>query len=152
MNKHYTFSMALVLVATAVWGQETPVAEAVYGGRARDFAVGINDDDTFAPTVTMYMSTESANSVFFQNGTRIAGTDPSSPIAVNDGWEVMPTLDESAGFGGTVDGLAAHGLSKTLLFIHEGGLYQTSPTATSNVLIDGMVCKTCWWWATWCCT
>ena len=61
--------MALVLVATAVWGQETPVAEAVYGGRARDFAVGINDDDTFAPTVTMYMSTESANSVFFQNGT-----------------------------------------------------------------------------------
>ena len=86
----------------------------------------------------MYMSTESANSVFFQNGTRIAGTDPSSPIAVNDGWEVMPTLDESAGFGGTVDGLAAHGLSKTLLFIHEGALYQTSPTATSNDLIDGL--------------
>jgi hypothetical protein len=138
MNKHYTFSMALVLVATAVSGQETPVAEAVYGGRARDFAIAINDDDTFAPTVTMYMSTESANSVFFQNGTRIAGTDPSSPIAVNDGWEVMPTLDESAGFGGTVDGLAAHGLSKSLLFIHEGTLYQTSPTATSNDLIDGL--------------
>ena len=54
MNKHYTFSMVLVLVATAVSGQETPVAEAVYGGRSRDFAVGINDDDTFAPTVTMY--------------------------------------------------------------------------------------------------
>lgn len=140
MNQFFSYSIATAVACgffVSACGQETPVAEAVYGGRARDFAVAINSDATFAPTVTMYMATESANSVFYQNGTRIAGTDPSSAIAVNDGWLVMPTLDESAGLGATIDGLAAHGPSKTLLFLHEGSLYHTSPTATTNDLIDG---------------
>ena len=139
MKKFYPLSIAAAFGCGFFMpglAQETPVAEAVFGGRARDFSVSINADATFAPTVTMYMATESANSVFYQSGTRLTGTS-SDAIAVNDGWQVMPTLDESAGLGSTIDGLASHGPSKTLVFLHEGSMYQTTPTATTNDLIDG---------------
>ena len=54
--------------SVAVQAQETPVAEDVFGGQARDFAIGVDNYTTFVPTVTMFMATESANSVFLPNG------------------------------------------------------------------------------------
>ena len=114
------------------------MAEAVYGGQARDFAIAADNGTTTVPTVTMFMATESANSVFYQTGSRVTSTDPSSPgVATFSGWQVMPTLDENAEYGSTIDGLACHGTSSTLLFLHEGTLYSTTPTATSNTELDG---------------
>ena len=118
--------------------QETPVAEAVYGGMTRDFAIAADNGTTTVPTVTMFMATESANSVFYQTGSRVTSTDPSSPgVATFSGWQVMPTLDENAEYGSNIDGLACHGASSTLLFLHEGTLYSTTPTATTNAELDG---------------
>jgi hypothetical protein len=105
---------------------------------ARDFAIAADNGMTTVPTVTMFMATESANSVFYQTGSRVTSTDPSSPgVATFSGWQVMPTLDESAEYGSTIDGLACHGPSSTLLFLHEGTLYSTTPTATANTELDG---------------
>ena len=124
--------------SVAVQAQETPVAEDVFGGQARDFAIGVDNYTTFVPTVTMFMATESANSVFYQTGSRVTSTDPTATgTATFSGWQVMPTLDDNAEYGSTIDGLACHGNSTTLLFVHEGSMYSTTPTSTSNTLLDG---------------
>ena len=85
----------------------------------------------------MFMATESANSVLPNGFSGDVDRSDGTGTATFSGWQVMPTLDDNAEYGSTIDGLACHGNSTTLLFLHEGSLYSTTPTSTSNTLLDG---------------
>ncbi len=106
----------------------TPKPEAVYGGR-------INAMDVIpisSTTTRLFISTESANSIFYADMITAGSSSPSfTPFTV------MPGVGDDDGYGSGIRKIAAHKGSGYLFFITSNGDVVKSKPSTSTVdLID----------------
>ncbi|MEO0899404.1 MAG: T9SS type A sorting domain-containing protein [Bacteroidota bacterium] len=106
-----------------------PKAEAIYGGRVVGItAIGLSGDSS-----RIFVTTESANSAFYADVKHSSGTPSSfSPF------QVIPSMNASAGLGGNIRDIAGHGTSGNMFFIHQGNLYGTHPDSSSYYTIEGI--------------
>jgi Secretion system C-terminal sorting domain len=110
-----------------------PQVEAVFGGRILDIA-------TCATDVTesrIFISTESANSVFYADVTH------SSSTPTLTAFQVVPAMDDNAGWGAGIRRIGVAETSKAMVFIQHGnnsGLYAVpEPYTTVNNIHAGNV-------------
>ncbi|MCF8262101.1 MAG: T9SS type A sorting domain-containing protein [Melioribacteraceae bacterium] len=123
-RKFIQFVIILLVIATNVYSQlAIPEVEAVYGGRIN----AITGYAKTADTSRIFISTESANSIFY------ADVDHSSSTPVYSTFTVMPGLNASAGFGESIQRIAAHPQSGKVFFIHQDGLLSSHP---NNSIVD----------------
>lgn len=105
----------------------TPTTEDIYGGRINGISV-ISLNDT---TSRIYISTESANSVFYAEVLTKSGSESFGSFSI------MPGLGSDDGYGGNIQKLFGHKNSSYLFFINNGNLYRTNHLSTTVDLIDG---------------
>lgn len=107
-----------------------PEVESIYGGRINCISAYAKTSDT----TRVFISTESANSIFYANiysgsGTAIFGT-----------FSVMPGLNAAANYGSAIQNIAADSASGYLFFIHQTGLLSSHPSSsTVNTVSSGNV-------------
>lgn len=130
-NSIYVVIILLILNSILYAQLTAPTTEAVYGGRIN----GISVISTGPNTSRIYISTESANSVFYADVT----TTPSSESFGS--FTVMPGLGNDDGYGSTISKLFAHALSGYLFFINNNNLYKTHYSSSTVTLIDGVGIK-----------
>ena len=106
-----------------------PIVESVYGGRI----LAIDGYAKNADTSRIFISTESANSVFYAD----VYANTSSPVFSQ--FQVMSGLDASAGYGSGIQQIQAHAASGKLFFIHQNnGLLSSHPSSsTINTIYSG---------------
>ncbi len=100
---------------------DSPDVQAVYGGRIN----AITGYARTADTTRVFVSTESANSIFYGD---VAATATPPEFGT---FTVMPGVDGSAGYGAWIHNIAVHDSSGTLFFIHQSGLLSSHPNSTS---------------------
>jgi len=111
-------------------GLTTPVAEEVYGGRIN----WIDAAPISSTTTRIFISTESANSMFY------ADADHSNPTPSFSAFQPVPDMDSDDGYGKSITSFAADGNSGYLFSINEGKLLSCSVTAgTINTIVDSNV-------------
>lgn len=119
----------LVSTVSTVSAQlSAPKPEAVYGGRIRSMA----SIPLSADTTQVFITTESANSMFVAN-MYVPGTG----TPVFGPFEVIPALDNAAGYGSNLGKIDAHTASGSVFFLHQGSLMRSHATATSNTVVAG---------------
>ncbi len=109
---------------------DTPDVQAVYGGRINAITGFARTPDTSR----IFVSTESANSIFYADVAATASTP-------NFGWfTIMPAVGADDGYGAQINSLAAHDSSGKLFFIHQSGLLSSHPDSTTvDVIHSGNV-------------
>lgn len=132
MKVKFLLSLGLVgLTIPATAQLSAPEPEGVFGGRIN----AISGHSYTADSTRVYIATESANSVFYADVYSTVAAHASS-----NGFEVMPALDASAGFGGGIRVMAGHEASNSLFFVAPSGIRRTSASSSSTVSITtGMV-------------
>ncbi len=107
-----------------------PIVESVYGGRIN----AITGFSLTADSSRIFISTESANSIFYADVHATASTPSFGKFTV------MPGLDAAAGYGGAIHNLAAHESSGYLFFSDDGELLSSHPSssAVNTVFAGGM--------------
>ena len=110
-----------------------PETHGVNGGRVLGMAVAQVDIDS----VLIYISSESANSMFYTGAGRFSGF--AGPVFRQHEWTVVPSLDYTDGYGSSISKIDAHDSSGYVFFIHNSILYATHPSLGYNVLIDSSV-------------
>lgn len=124
----------LVIIAlfinTVILAQlSAPDVEAVYGGRINAISVYEKNIDTSR----IFISTESANSIFY------ADVHSNSTTPAFGRFFVMPGVDASAGYGSGIQHIAAHKNSEKILFIHEENLLSSHPSdSTVSTVYTGL--------------
>jgi len=104
-----------------------PEAESVYGGRVNN----IDAVATGASSSTVFLATESANSLF------CADVDHSVAPPLTAAFQTIPDVDADDGYGSGIQLLAADEASGWLFFVHQSGLYRVTDSAGSLTLVDG---------------
>ncbi len=106
-----------------------PQVEEVYGGRIKAIdAVALS-----ATTTRIFISTESANSMFY------ADVDHSTTPPTFSNFQVIADADTNDGFGKDIQMLAGDDASGWVFFLFQGNLYCTSPTPGSlTTLAEGV--------------
>ena len=121
--KTITTIFALIIFSLQINAQlSTPEPEAVYGGR-------INAMDAYpisSTTTRLFISTESANSIFYADLLSAGSGSPSfSPF------NVMPGVGDDDGYGSRIQNIAVHNGSGYLFFItSDGELAKSSPSSS----------------------
>jgi len=136
MKKRYTIFIALISISLITpfisESLSIPEVQAIYGGRIH----AINGYQIHADSTRIFVSTESANSVFYAN---MYTTTTGTPAVTS--FKVVPSLDNTQGFGSQINTLQIHIPSEQLVFINENNeLYSTTiadATAT-NTSISGV--------------
>lgn len=119
--------LVLILITLTLRAQlSTPSVEAVYGGRINAITGFAKNSDT----TRIFISTESANSIFFTD----IFANSSSPEFLD--FQVMPGVNAASGYGPSIQFLAAHEASGNVLFGHETGLLSSNPNSTAVSIID----------------
>lgn len=135
MNKTFLqFSLAFILVFALSMNSfaqlSAPEVESIYGGR-------INCISTYAKTTDttrIFISTESANSLFYADVYSGSGTTTFSDFTV------MPGLNASANYGSAIQKIAADSASGYVFFIHQTGLLSSHPSSsTVNTVSSGNI-------------
>ena len=99
-----------------------PTVEEVYGGRINY----INGYQFHPDSTRIFVSTQSANSVFYAN--ILSSSSPSI-----DKFQVVPSLDDTNNFGSAIKKVEIHEASESIYFINENTLYSTTITeVTAN--------------------
>ncbi len=124
------FVLMLLLSTTEIYSQlSAPDPEAVYGGRIN--AVSIIQ--TSGSTSQIFISTESANSIFYADVT-------TSGSPVFSAFTVMPGVGADDGYGSGIRTMAADANSGFLFFINNINLYSTHySSSTVNTIYSGGV-------------
>ncbi|MBZ0201340.1 MAG: T9SS type A sorting domain-containing protein [Ignavibacteriaceae bacterium] len=123
----------LLLASTQIFSQlSAPDPEAVYGGRINAISV----IQTSGATSRVFISTESANSIFYADFTT-AGTPVFSPFGI------IPGVGDDDGYGSGIRVMAADENSGFLFFIANNNLYSTHPSSSAvntifSVGVSGM--------------
>ncbi len=130
-----TLIVSFLFWTGAIFAQlSAPNVENVYGGRILDISGYAKNSDT----TRYFISTESANSIFYTD----AYTNTSSP-SVNT-WTVMPGVDASAGYGSGITRIEAHETSGYVIFKNNDGIYSSSPSSTTvNTIHSGYSQEMC---------
>ncbi len=105
-----------------------PKVENVWGARVLSIAGYAKTSDT----TRLYISTESANSIFYSDIYNPAGTGFNFTT-----WKKVSSADADNNLGGTFQQLGVHKLSGTLFCINNSGLYALHPDSNSHKLVDG---------------
>jgi hypothetical protein len=132
--KFLQFSLVLILaltVSTNLFAQlSTPEVESIYGGRINCISVISKTSDTSR----IFISTESANSIFYADVYN--GTGP----ATFGAFTVMPGLNAAANYGSAIQRIAADSASGYLFFIHQTGLLSSHPSSAAvNTVSSGNI-------------
>ncbi len=133
MKKLHQLIVYLLTVAwlgSAFAQMDTPDVQAVYGGRINAISGFARTPDTSR----IFVSTESANSIFY--------ADVAATVSPSDfGWfTVMPAVGAADGYGANIRSLAAHDSSGKVFFIHQSALLSSHPDSTTvNVIHSGNV-------------
>ncbi len=129
MQRIVSWVIASFLLFQPLFAQlSAPRAEAVYGGRIRAISsVAIGPDSS-----RVFISTESANSMFYTDVYVPAGGTP-----VFQPFQVVPSLDDQAGFGGGIEFISGHGASRTAWFMSNRALFSTSVTDATPTQVAG---------------
>ncbi|MHC1738961.1 MAG: T9SS type A sorting domain-containing protein [Ignavibacteriaceae bacterium] len=119
MNKIYTsFVLAFFFTISLLAQLSPPKVEDVYGGRINRITGYSKTSDTSR----IFISTESANSIFY--------TDvytPATGSAVFSPFHKMNGADADDNFGGNIRSMGIHELSGTLYFGENNGVYKVHP-------------------------
>lgn len=102
----------------------TPEPESVYGGIINAISV----IQTSASTSRIFVSTESANSIFYAD---VTSTGTPSFGSFN----VMPGVGDDDGYGSRITNISAEASSGYLFFVNNGNLYSTHPSSSSVTTI-----------------
>lgn len=117
---------ALLVFSFSTYAQLSPPdVESVYGGRINTITGYALTPDTSR----IFISTESANSIFYTD----IYTNTSLPGY--NSFTAMPGADANAGYGLSIRSMAVHETSGYLFFAHETGLFATHPGSTVNKTI-----------------
>jgi len=123
MKSLYKMALIILISKINVFAQlSAPIVEDVYGGRINAIA-GYSKT---ADTSRIFISTESANSVFYTD----VFANSSSPAFGR--FHVMPGLDANANYGSNIKLIAAHAASGNLFFAKENQIF--SSNAASSVV------------------
>lgn len=107
-----------------------PEVETIYGGRINCISAYAKTTDT----TRIFISTESANSIFYADVYSGTGT------ATFGTFTVMPGLNSAANYGSAIQNIAADSASGYLFFIHQTGLLSSHPSSsTVNTVSSGNV-------------
>ncbi len=131
-----TAGLILSLFIEASAQLSTPKVEAVYGGTINAItAMPISSTKT-----RVFISTMSANSIFYADMTTGGGTAPSF-----GSFTVMPGAGAADGFGSNISRIAAHSATGDLYFIsQDGALVRTNPSGTgAKTVINNGVQSVC---------
>lgn len=133
MRKFLTLWVILTILLTTllfnsfIYGQlSAPTTESVYGGTIR----GISVVSTGPSSSRVFISTESANSVFYANVTTTSGSE------VFGSFTVMPGLGSDDGYGSGITKLYAHMASGYLFFLNNNTLYKTIYSSSTVTMIE----------------
>lgn len=135
MKKNYFLVIAIILslgfikltFLTSDLG--APNVEEVYGGRINAIA----GYQIHADTTRVFVSTESANSVFYADMfTTTTGTPKATPF------KVVNSLNNTQNFGSNIQEIAVHKGSESLYFIKDGQLYSTNLSLTTPSAVTGL--------------
>ncbi|MBI5375387.1 MAG: hypothetical protein HZA77_08125 [Candidatus Schekmanbacteria bacterium] len=108
-------------------GLTSPVTQKVYGGRIN----WIDAAPISSTTTRIFISTESANSMFY------ADVDHSVITPTYSAFQPVPDMDSDDGYGKSITSFAADGNSGYLFSINDGKLLSCSTTAgTINTIVD----------------
>ena len=139
MIQRIGFVVLVTIFVFFQWGiaqLSAPEVEEVYGGRIN----WINAVPLDSNTTRLFISTESANSMFY------ADIDHSFTPAVFDSFSTVPDADSDDGFGGEIRNFAADGGSGRVFFIHQGNLYSAAvtPGSISTLESGGVAAVECY--------
>ncbi len=126
--KRAVFSFILMLIiAPQSWAQlGTPNVQEVYGGRI----LGIAGYAKNADSVRIFLSTESANTLFYADALSNSATPGSS------GFSTIPAVDANDNYGSGVRTIAAHASSGYLFFAHNSeGLLKVDVSSSEAVQV-----------------
>ncbi len=124
------FIFILVMSINSYAQLSAPEVESIYGGRINCISVIAKTSDTSR----VFISTESANSIFYADVYSGTGT----PSFGN--FTVMPGLNTSANYGSAIQRIAADSVSGYLFFIHQTGLLSSHPSSSAvNTVSSGNV-------------
>ncbi|MCE9539472.1 MAG: hypothetical protein K8R85_09670, partial [Bacteroidetes bacterium] len=106
-----------------------PLAEAVYGGRIN----AITAISSGTNSSRIFISTESANSLFYADASVPVGTTPTYT-----NFMVLQGANAAAGYGSNIRSIAAHQVSGKVFFLNNPNLLSTAPSAStsSTVITD----------------
>ena len=130
MQRTYLYNlimMGLIMTAQLAFGQlDAPNVAAVYGGRINAITgIPLNAD-----TSRIFIATESANSLFY------ADIYTHSAVPTYGNFSVFPGVDANAGYGSSIQQIAAHTASGQVYFIHNNNdLMLADPTSTAVTTI-----------------
>jgi hypothetical protein len=135
-TRYWIFCFLLFAFQSAMAQLNLPKAEEVYGGRINWMdAVALD-----ASTTRLYISTESANSLFYTHINHSV-----TPVEI-DTFATVPDVDSDDGFGGNIRQFAANATSGRVFFISMGSLYSADVTPGSLTLVEngGIFGVTCY--------
>ncbi|MBS1516059.1 MAG: T9SS type A sorting domain-containing protein [Bacteroidetes bacterium] len=108
----------------------TPSVQSIYGGRINCISSYAKTSDT----TRVFISTESANSIFYADVYSGTGT------ATFGNFAVMPGLSSSYNYGSAIQVIAADSVSGYLFFVHQTGLLSSHPSSTTvNTVASGNI-------------
>lgn len=109
----------LLLLTINIFAQlSAPIVESVYGGRINGIAGFAKSIDTSR----IFISTESANSIFYSD------IFSNSTTPVFNRFYVMPGVDARANYGANIKSIAAHSTSGNVYFAVENQILYTNPS------------------------
>jgi len=126
MYKFFLFliSFSFLTVTTVSAQLSAPEVAGVYGGRVNAIEIIPLDSSS----IRIFVSTESANSLFYQD---VDFSSPDGPTG--EPFVALPDANEDDNLGGNIRLLSADWNSGTLFFINEGTLYSISTAEGSRV-------------------
>jgi hypothetical protein len=131
-NKFLRISLILMLLTSSIlcFAQTIVTTEAIYGGRINTI-VSLKTSPTAG---TIFVSTESANSIFKATVSTPAVGAPSVGT-----FSVLPCANAAANLGSGIYSMATHTTSQTLVFVANNTLYKTTtPYTTASVVATGV--------------
>lgn len=131
MKKIYNNILLILLVilftADSAAQLSAPRVEAVYGGRI----LGMDSHNISADTSIVYISAESANSVFYAYVTALTSATP-----VFHSFSVMPGLGSDDNYGAGIQQIKVHRNSGKLFFLHQGIKSASYASSTVNNVVS----------------
>ncbi|MBS1494057.1 MAG: T9SS type A sorting domain-containing protein [Bacteroidetes bacterium] len=122
--------LALIANSFSFAQLSTPEVQSIYGGRINCISSYAKTTDT----TRVFISTESANSVFYADVYSGSGT------TTFGNFTVMPGLNSTANYGSDIQKIAADSASGYLFFIHQTGLLSSHPSSsTVNTISSGNI-------------
>ena len=127
-----TLYLACLLSARGQMLQE-PESHGVFGGRV----LGIAAAQVGTDSVLLYMSCESANSMYYAQMNRYSGF--AGPVLSQSDLESLPSVNIDDQYGSGIQTIDAHNTSGNVYFIADQKLYTSHPSYASAILIDEQV-------------